>query len=59
MYERIQNSPHIKLPSSKIPMPMRKTGLSEKYLYALPHVDWNDAMVRKKADAYLYNNFLG
>jgi hypothetical protein len=34
---------------------MRKTGLRGKYLYALPQVDWNNAIVRKKADAYLYH----
>jgi hypothetical protein len=32
---------------------MRKTGLRGKYLYALPQLDWNDATVKKKAEAYL------
>jgi hypothetical protein len=30
----------------------RKAVFSGKYLYALPHVDWNEATVRKKAEPY-------
>jgi hypothetical protein len=48
-----RNLPQIRLPSSNIPIPMRKTGLRSKFLYAFPHEAWNAAMVKKKADAYL------
>ena len=33
-------------------MENKNVDLSGKYLYALPHVDWNDATVRKKAEPY-------
>jgi hypothetical protein len=48
-----QNLPHIKLPISKTPIPMRKMSFRSKYLYAFPHEAWKAAMVKKKADAYL------
>jgi hypothetical protein len=43
---------HIKLPISKIPTETRKAVFNGKYRYAFPHVDWNEATVRKKADPY-------
>ena len=42
----------IKLPSSKMKSERRKVALSGKYLNALPHVDWKEAKVRKKAEPY-------
>jgi len=33
-------------------MEIRNVIFKGKYLYALPHVDWKDAIVRKKADPY-------
>lgn len=39
-------------PISKVEMAPKKVVLRGKYLYPLPHVDWNEAMVRKKALAY-------
>jgi hypothetical protein len=43
---------HTRLPISKIIMLIKNELLSGKYLYALPQVDWNEAIVRKKAEPY-------
>ncbi len=45
-------TPQMRLPSSKMKTANRKDHLRLKYLYALPHVDWNAAMVKKKAEPY-------
>jgi hypothetical protein len=39
----------IKEPISKMNIAPKKGLLRGKYLYSLPHVDWNEAKVRKKA----------
>lgn len=42
----------IKDPISKMKIDSRYVYFSEKNLYPLPHVDWNEANVRKNADPY-------
>lgn len=42
----------IKEPTSKIKIETRKVLFRGKYLYPFPHVDWNEANVRKKALPY-------
>jgi len=45
-------TPQSRLPTSNTKRDIKKVILSGKYLYALPHVDWNAAKVRKKAEPY-------
>lgn len=46
------NLPQMRLPTSKINMDIKKDIFRGKYLYTFPHVDWNEAKVRKKAEPY-------
>lgn len=49
---RSLNLPQMRLPTSKINMDIKKDVFRGKYLYTFPHVDWNEAKVRKKAEPY-------
>lgn len=42
----------IKDPISNQKIDTKKVVLSGKYLYAFPHVAWNEATVKKKAEPY-------
>jgi hypothetical protein len=47
-----RETPHRRLPSSKIRILVIKTLFMSKYLYALPQNAWKPETVRKKADPY-------